>query len=279
MSRGILAYTCGGGIGDGIFLASTIAALRDLDPSREYAMAVSTWRRRAWWEIAVDEAPFQALAEFKASEWTICRCTPWKLRRDEHVVAAHVRALVGKASEAYGIDVSVDLSKVSRIPAWFGPRPPLEPSYVGVFIGERLRPKEWPRSRDLVESLRKMNVRAELSPVSADPMDVVSWIARCSVFVGPDTGLTHLAAALGVSTVILLGGRFTAANFDYPDAAHIVDATCAHAPCLEWTRRAHPHPCLQELPDGSQIPCIAEIDVDRVLAAVIEQLERGVAHD
>lgn len=277
MKDPILAYTCGGGIGDALFLASTVEALRTIDPSREHAMALNSWKKSAWWRIVVDQAPFRTFEKPPRNGWKICRSTPWRLRCDEHVVVAHLRALAGKAAQAHGIRIDVDPSKVSRAPAWFGPRPPIEPSHVGVFVGERLRAKEWPGSEELIVRLRRRRIRAERSPVHENPMVVVEWIARCRVFVGPDTGLTHVAAALDVPTVILLGGRFTAANFDYPNATHVVCSDCGRAPCMEWTRRARPHPCLWSKPADAQIPCIAAIQPERVEAIVVGMLDRGMA--
>jgi heptosyltransferase III len=83
-------------------------------------------------------------------------------------------------------------------------------------------------------------------------------LSQASLFVGHDSGLTHLAAALGLPTVALFGptdpGRWA------PRGSHVRVLRGAACGCADWTqvRACHDKPCLQ-------------IDQDR-LTAVCEDL-------
>ena len=70
-------------------------------------------------------------------------------------------------------------------------------------------------------------------------------IARADLFIGHDSGLTHLAAALGVNTVALFGP--TDPNRWAPRGRHVSVVTGTSCYCEGWdaVRACHEQPCLQ----------------------------------
>lgn len=265
MRERIALFTQGGGIGDAIHLASATEAFVESDPTREYGAVLSAGEKRAWWEAAFADAPFPHWIKAPQAGWRTTRCTPIRLGLREDVISAHVRAGYRKA----GISL-VEIRRPRLAPAWFGPRPPIEPERVGVFVPDRWRTKLWRGGIALVAEIRRRGERADPAPIFPDPGSAVAWVARCNVFVGPETGLTHLAAAIGIPVVMILGGRFGPENFPWPGATHMT-SSCPHGPCLAW-RHEHPPPCLRGRWVG-EIACLAAIGVDVVADEVMRRVE------
>ncbi|MBS0642652.1 MAG: glycosyltransferase family 9 protein [Proteobacteria bacterium] len=101
--------------------------------------------------------------------------------------------------------------------------------------------------------------------------DLPDLIRACSLYVGYDTGTTHLAAALGVPTVALLTG---VPNLDvwYPLGRHVrvVAGRIACSPCYLRTASQCPY----------GVPCLTAIGVDDIWAACAEALgEAGLLHN
>lgn len=96
--------------------------------------------------------------------------------------------------------------------------------------------------------------------------DLPDLIRGCSLYVGYDTGTTHLAAALGVPTVALLTG---VPNLDvwYPLGRHVrvVAGRIACSPCYLRTASQCPY----------GVPCLDAIGVDDIWAACAEALAEG----
>jgi len=85
---------------------------------------------------------------------------------------------------------------------------------------------------------------------------VAAVLSRCRLFLGNDSGLTHLAAALGGPAVVALFGPTDPGVWAPPGKrVRILTGTCAQAPCA----RGRAIPC-----DTSQ--CLEDLSVERVLA-------------
>lgn len=98
---------------------------------------------------------------------------------------------------------------------------------------------------------------------ATDLAGVVHWLGSCAVYVGNDSGLMHLAAALGTPTV----GLFGSSNPDWtrplgPRVATLAADGFACRPCYRRT-------CNQAR------FCLADVSGERVLAATLELLGGG----
>ena len=106
-------------------------------------------------------------------------------------------------------------------------------------------------------------------------------IARARMFVGPDTGITHLAAALGVPTIALFGPTNPVKWGPWPKAyAQEINpwpmkgsARCGNVLLLQGEGDCvpcHQEGCYRRL--DSQSKCLEEIDPERVGQRVLEML-------
>lgn len=261
----VCLFTHGSGIGDALYVASATEVLVASDPTREYGAALSADRKAAWWRLIFRDAPFRVWTTFPTPGWRAIRCTPIQLGFHENVVDAHARTALGKARIRL-----VSIRRPRPRPAYFGPRPRTRTDRVGVFAPPRWRIKLWQKADALVEALRVAGVRAEPTPPTMSPEEGAEWIGSCRLFVGSETGLTHLAAALEVPVVMVLGGRFDAGNFGWAGTSHVT-TTCPRGPCRAW-RRGDPPPCLGSPFEGA-FPCLEAVSVEAVAAEVLRRLE------
>lgn len=110
--------------------------------------------------------------------------------------------------------------------------------------------KDWPMERwDALVSLLTLDFivieigdrkyQHELSPISnyvdcrekTSIKEMVAIVAAANCFVGPDTGPTHVAAAVGTPAVVILGGYNRAVNVGYKNQI-IIDRTPECSPCF-----------------------------------------------
>ena len=66
-------------------------------------------------------------------------------------------------------------------------------------------------------------------------MDAVALIARCSLFISNDSGLMHLAGALGVPLVAIFGSTNPATTSPVGEKSVIVHKDVSCSPCLKKT--------------------------------------------
>ena len=80
-------------------------------------------------------------------------------------------------------------------------------------------------------------------------MRVAAVLSRCRLFLGNDSGLTHLAAALGGPAVVALFGPTDPGVWAPPGKrVRILTGTCAQAPCARGRTIPCPKPqCLEDL--------------------------------
>lgn len=91
--------------------------------------------------------------------------------------------------------------------------------------------------------------------------EAAAWMDSAAVFIGLESGLTHLAAATGVPAVIIQGGRTAPTLTGYPWHRHLT-RTPACAGCALNSGCPHDHICL-------------DIPVDEVESAVRQALASG----
>lgn len=94
---------------------------------------------------------------------------------------------------------------------------------------------------------------------------VAATLARCRLYLGGDSGLTHLAAAVGVPGVLALFGptdpRIWAPN---GEGVRVLQAPCPQAPCAAAREITCPEP-----------QCLENLAPDLVLEAATALLQRG----
>jgi ADP-heptose:LPS heptosyltransferase len=90
-------------------------------------------------------------------------------------------------------------------------------------------------------------------------LEETAWVlARCRVFGGCDSGVAHLAAALGVRTVVLFGPG-DPRKWGLDDARHRV--VRQERPCSPCALFGYQKPCRNR-------PCLREISVEQVAEAI-----------
>ena len=114
-----------------------------------------------------------------------------------------------------------------------------------------------------------------------DALDLDGWIAlfqRTRLVIGVDSGLTHLAAALGTPTLALHGASSAALTGCRGAHARVLASAFGCAPCLSRTCRYRgPGRTWRKLPVAP--PCYAELCPRRVWAAALELMDAaGVRH-
>jgi ADP-heptose:LPS heptosyltransferase len=119
-----------------------------------------------------------------------------------------------------------------------------------------------PGERETAETVRRLSRdRARVAPPTESVRDLVGLIRRADVFVGSDSGPTHIADALGVPTVALFGPKDPRA---YGPRSPRSRAVRCGADCSPCSKRSCPNPV-----------CMTGITADAVLAGVREVLSSG----
>jgi heptosyltransferase-2 len=125
-----------------------------------------------------------------------------------------------------------------------------------------------PAEDELKESiLKQINLPNAFAVSSHNLTESAAVMKRCNVFVTNDSSLMHIASALQLKVVAIIGP--TNPNYIYPwKTEHkIVSLNLDCAPCFVYSPR--PLICFR---DDVKFKCIRELDVDRVYSAVEEFL-------
>ena len=118
-----------------------------------------------------------------------------------------------------------------------------------------------PGEEALIQGLRR-SPRAPAGVIpSTSVREMAAFLERCRMFIGGDTGPLHLAAALGVPTVAVMGPTTPSRNG--PVGPGGVQGAVVHheLPCSH---------CYQRTCPGFGTRCLAEMTVDEVAAAALE---------
>lgn len=102
--------------------------------------------------------------------------------------------------------------------------------------------------------------------------ELMGELGRARLAVGVDSGLAHLAAALGTPTLALYGSTSSALTGCRGRAARNLQADFSCAPCLSKTCR-YRGPAARWRETVVAPPCYGELDPDRVWAAALELMD------
>ena len=121
-----------------------------------------------------------------------------------------------------------------------------------------------PDERQLTHAITK-NARAPALAVTDFKLgQVTALIQQCNLFVGNDSGLMHLAAAVGTLTIGIFGPSDPMRVAPYGFGARVVRKQLSCSPCAHALHNlGHPFKCIHE----RQI-CLEELRVDEVLATI-----------
>ncbi len=109
--------------------------------------------------------------------------------------------------------------------------------------------------------------------------ELANTLSRAQLVLGNDTGIVHMAAAVGTAAVCVLGGghpgRFMPYELDAPPASPAPKAVIHKLDCFgcDWK-------CVHKPPPGTPAPCVANVSVEAVWAevqAIIESRESAGA--
>jgi heptosyltransferase-2 len=136
------------------------------------------------------------------------------------------------------------------------------PGHVLIFGG----PEEESQKRRLAAKIRGGSV-----VVVDQRLGITAALIRhCHLFLSNDSGLMHIAAALGVRTLGIFGPTDWHRTAPYGPAVHFIHSKLPCAPCIRYPfYDTRPRLGCHNTPS----PCLAEITVDRVVSKAIEILE------
>lgn len=99
--------------------------------------------------------------------------------------------------------------------------------------------------------------------------NTVALMNRMDLFIGPDSGLTHFAAALGIPQIAIYGPFPSESRVKYYPKCFVFEdrEACSEAPCYRHHNRPCPHMSREDLS-----PCMHSITPERVIAKVGEVL-------
>ncbi|MFH2145568.1 MAG: glycosyltransferase family 9 protein [Candidatus Omnitrophota bacterium] len=114
------------------------------------------------------------------------------------------------------------------------------------------------------QEIRKNMSERIISTQNTTLKQVLALINRCRIFIGPDSGLLHLASCLKKETIGLYGA--TAADFIYPYFhRHNIVKCRKYFPCLPCYPQGDSSPCKDKVIFGR---CMQAISVDEVLEKI-----------
>jgi len=125
-----------------------------------------------------------------------------------------------------------------------------------------------PEEKDLKEKISSLINSEKVKVVNAESLTMSSAIMkRCNVFVTNDSSQMHIAAALGVKVVAIIGP--TNQNYIYPwkTEHEIVSLNLDCSPCFFYS----PKPLICSRTDV-KFKCIKELDVDMVYSSVLKYI-------
>lgn len=142
---------------------------------------------------------------------------------------------------------------------------------VGVVPEASTRQRTWPHWRELCTALADAQIpaitighqenlpSAAIAHAGQPILEAAAVMEQCAVVVTPDTGLLHLAAAVGTPTLALFGSWPGQLRTSHYETCHVIQGHASCAPCFDAQHCEHPR-------------CLASISVAHVLR------ELGVHH-
>jgi len=109
------------------------------------------------------------------------------------------------------------------------------------------------------------NIPAEATVVKEVPLPVLAALLEsCTLFIGNDSGISHISAAVGTPTVAIFGPTDEIVWAPRGEAVRIITAPVPCRPCPDETRKI----CADRR-------CLKNISIEQVLAAAEELINRG----
>ncbi len=118
---------------------------------------------------------------------------------------------------------------------------------------------EGPADRDPVERLLRSCVNPPIVLKELDLLNLAGVLAQARLFVGQDSGVTHMAGLMGVRTVVLFGPTDPARWA--PRGAHVTVVQGTPCPCQSWgdVSRCEKKPCLAMPQDHLVALCLTHL--------------------
>jgi ADP-heptose:LPS heptosyltransferase len=121
---------------------------------------------------------------------------------------------------------------------------------------------EGPADREPVERLLRSCVNPPIVLKGLDLLNLAGVLAQARLFVGQDSGVTHMAGLMGVRTVALFGPTDPARWA--PRGAHVTTVQGTHCFCQSWgdVSRCEKKPCLDMSQEYLVALCLARMNHD-----------------
>lgn len=128
-----------------------------------------------------------------------------------------------------------------------------------------------PEEKQLRESIVNSINSSNAFDIKTDSLsETAAIMKRCNVFVSNDSSLMHVAAALGLSVVAIIGPTNTNYIKPWKTGHSIASLNLECAPCFVYSPR--PLSCSR---DDVKFKCIKELEVELVLRKVEERIEKS----
>jgi ADP-heptose:LPS heptosyltransferase len=199
---------------------------------------------------------------------------PWLSREDaafaEDFLAAHG---LNAATPLIGLHPAIDPRQIYK--AW-------APGNVKVFaqLADRLSQAGAKvilfSGPDEAEAVAGVLANAGVRPAvcaGATVNQTAALIKRCSLFINTDSGLGHLAAAVGTPAITVFGPANPAMTAPYGAANVVISPALACAPCYDY-----PYASTRPRLKCGATACLEKIDLDRLQAAVAQVLKEQERH-
>jgi len=131
-------------------------------------------------------------------------------------------------------------------------------------------PKEEALRDAIVEALQEKNIDARAAPATG-LRDLAALVREAALFIGGDTGPTHLAAMQGVPTVGVFGGSDAKRNGPWGPQAMSIQLGTDTLPCIPCWKGE----CRLPREDPHVIPCLERLDPERVVQAALKLTVAG----
>jgi len=120
-----------------------------------------------------------------------------------------------------------------------------------------------PRSFD--DQTRSVAEEADLVIANQELPVIAALISKAKFYIGPDCGITHIAAAIGLHTYVIWGPTSYVKNQPIGPNVHRISLDLDCAPCQNTTRWAEPRTCRSE--------CTADLSPRQVIGQITETQE------
>ncbi len=132
-----------------------------------------------------------------------------------------------------------------------------------------------PHEKDLREKFRQKETPGLQAVGELPLMDTAALIKSCHAFLANDSGLMHMAAAVGVPTVAIFGPTIASKNAPVGDRHSVIREALPCSPCYDgrWVRDNGQGTSFEPPCDGA-IDCLKNLPLDHVVAEIQMRLPK-----